>query len=228
MRLDTKNGFLVKGRCFEGYQKRGTVEAFLEVLNQTSPKEIILLGIIESLFGTNGTLGLVPTVVSKLNWPLCVGGGIRTNDDVDFAFRSGADRILVNSTLFDDQSVVKYALGKYGTQAVVAHIQISKQSDKFLLARWAGKKIEVATLDHHLGVIGDLGISEVHISSVLDDGCGKGWNCLPILRKVKQFGFEATISGGLRSYDWVDQDICPDGIALASALYPSVEKARFA
>ena len=54
--------------------------------------------------------------------PLAVGGGIRSLDDAALLLRSGADKLVVNTTLFHQPDLVRELAATYGSQCVVASI----------------------------------------------------------------------------------------------------------
>lgn len=57
--------------------------------------------------------------------PISVGGGVRSIEDADVLFRSGADRIMFSDTLWNDPSLVREVGIKYGKQSVVGVLNYS-------------------------------------------------------------------------------------------------------
>ena len=58
--------------------------------------------------------------------PLTVGGRIREISDFDKLFQAGADKCVVNTILYENPDLVIKAAKKYGSQAVVASLDIKK------------------------------------------------------------------------------------------------------
>jgi cyclase len=114
--------------------------------------------------------------------PLCVGGGIRTMDDVAFAFAEiGADKVLVNTEFHNELDFIGQLAGKYGAQAVVAGIDVDAkgyvtcdqnttygfQQEPMIWAQTCQKE----------------GVGEVLLTSVDRDGSLRGYD-LDLLRDV--------------------------------------------
>lgn len=219
VRLDIKDGWIIKGMRLEGYRKICRLEDALDRIHLMSDIEVILFGVVDALFGTKDAISRVPEFVSRLRLPLCVGGGVSSTEDVDRVFGEGADRILLNSALIKFPNVIEYAMTHYGAQAVVGHMQVYKYQSDYRLMRWAGREELGISVESYLMLVKDVGIKEVHISSVNDDGMLCGWSLQPLLERVLNTGLEVTVSGGFSSYEEQFSGNRPHGIALAAAFY---------
>ena len=58
--------------------------------------------------------------------PLAVGGGIRSLTYIDELFKSGADKVILNNAIFTNPDLISQAVHKYGSQAVVASIDVKR------------------------------------------------------------------------------------------------------
>ena len=101
-KIETKTGWTVKGRKLEGIRKLGKPEEFAYKYYNSGVDEIIFLDSVASLYG-RGTLDEVIEKVSENVFvPMTVGGGIRKLNDCKRMFESGADKISLNTILFED------------------------------------------------------------------------------------------------------------------------------
>jgi cyclase len=126
--------------------------------------------------------------------PLTVGGGIRTMDDVAFAFAEiGADKVLINTAALETQFFIHNLAEKYGAQAVVVGIDCDAAGNIYSRqggfnwgpspSAWA--KITVA-----------YGAGEIFLTSIDLDGSLRGYD-LELLRKVAAaVSVPVTIAGG--------------------------------
>ena len=73
--------------------------------------------------------------------PFSFGGGIRSVDDAKIRIRSGADKIVINTLIFESEDIVNEIIKILGTQAVVASIDYSTIME-FQLFIQICKKIE--------------------------------------------------------------------------------------
>lgn len=65
---------------------------------------------------------VIERIASVCFMPLTVGGGIRSMEDAEMRVRHGADKLTLNTALFDAPELVSALAGRYGSQAVVASI----------------------------------------------------------------------------------------------------------
>lgn len=219
VRLDIKDGWIIKGMRLEGYRKICRLEEALDHIYSMSDIEVILFGVVDALFGTKDAISRIPEFVSRVHLPLCVGGGVSATEDVDRIFDGGADRILLNSSVVNYPNVIEHLISHYGAQAAVAHMQVWKRGERYRLMRWAGKEPLGVSIESYLALVKDLGIKEVHISSVNDDGMLGGWSLQTLLDEVLEAGLEVTVSGGFSSFEEQFIGQSPHGIALATAFY---------
>jgi len=68
--------------------------------------------------------------------PISVGGGVRSIDEADALFRSGADRIMFSNTLRNDPNLVREVGTKYGKQSVIGVLNYSLAEGKDLALRY--------------------------------------------------------------------------------------------
>ena len=59
--------------------------------------------------------------------PISSGGGIRSMNDAKKILRSGADKIILNTTLFEDFKLVKELSREFGQQCIVGSLDIKKK-----------------------------------------------------------------------------------------------------
>jgi imidazole glycerol-phosphate synthase subunit HisF len=60
--------------------------------------------------------------------PLTVGGGIRTLDDIRNLLNAGADKVSINTAAVKDQSFVRQAAEKFGSQCIVVAIDAKQRA----------------------------------------------------------------------------------------------------
>jgi cyclase len=114
--------------------------------------------------------------------PLTVGGGIRTMDDVAFAFAEiGADKVLINTALWEDlkNELLPALSKKFGAQAIVAGIDV--RGDNISVRQGRSEfYVEAAAVARDYR---DRGAGEIFLTSVDRDGSLRGYD-LELLRKV--------------------------------------------
>jgi cyclase len=109
--------------------------------------------------------------------PITIGGGIEKIEDVDYLFDIGADRVALNEVLWSNPKLVEKISYKYGSQAVVASIDIKFSDGKYFAYDWRTKKIRNQILPDILAAESNL-IGEILLQSVDRDGSVQGFDGL--------------------------------------------------
>ena len=109
--------------------------------------------------------------------PVAAGGGINNIEKARSLLRSGADKIVINTALFEKQSLVHDLANEFGQQCVVGSVDIKKgNANQYEIYVENGtRKIERNTKE----VFANLptsSIAELYLNSIDQDGTGNGYN----------------------------------------------------
>ena len=96
-RLDVKDTNLVKGIQLEGLRKLGDPNAFAKEYYEAGIDELLYIDIVASLYNRNNLSDIVRKTVDDVYIPVCVGGGLRSVEDVRHILSMGADKAAVNT-----------------------------------------------------------------------------------------------------------------------------------
>lgn len=105
--------------------------------------EIIVLNI-EKKRKQNEFTQFLGTILQDCFLPVTVGGGISKLDHVKKNFDLGVDRVSLNSLLWDNPKEVAKICQKYGTQAVVASLDLVKAEDEYGFYIWKTGKVSLS------------------------------------------------------------------------------------
>ena len=119
---------------------------------------------------------ILSELVNDVFIPIAAGGGIRTVEDAKFLFENGADKLVINTILYENPDLVKELVKIYGSQSLVACIDY-KKIDKInkIFINDGRKEIEF-TLEEYLKYVQSLGIGEIYFNSIEKDGTGFGYD----------------------------------------------------
>ena len=221
-RLDIKNDFLIKGINLEGLRVLGEPYQFAKFYSETGADEIHYFDSVASLYGTNNLEKLVNKTAKNLNIPLCVGGGIRSIEDIESMLNSGADKISINTAYIENPKLVSLAAKKFGCSTISANIEYIRIDKKVFITKANGRdliKIDPITWSKRLI---DLGIGELIITSVNHEGLMKGFD-KDIVKEISNFStVPVLIHGGAKNikniYDIISETNI-DGVVIASILH---------
>ncbi len=92
--LDVDADVVVKGVNFEGLRVMGDPVELASRYEEEGADEVFLLDITATIEGRKTFLKTVKNVAGAINIPLGVGGGIRSLEDADAAFKQGPTRLV--------------------------------------------------------------------------------------------------------------------------------------
>jgi cyclase len=182
--LDVDAGRVVKGVRFQELRDAGDPVQLAAHYDRAGADELVFLDITATIEDRKATLDVVSRTAEEVFIPLTVGGGVRTDDDVDALLRAGADKVSVNTAAVRDPSLLSRCADRFGTQCMVVAIDAKRRGDGWDVfvdaghtpagrdaVEWAAE----ATARH--------GAGEVLLTSMDRDGTGDGYD-LELLRAI--------------------------------------------
>jgi cyclase len=115
-------------------------------------------------------------IVNEVFIPISAGGGIKTLEDAELLFKSGADKIVINSLLIQDPTIIKELVNNYGSQSVVASIDCKLISGTHEIFIKDGTLPIERSLEDYIKYLEELGIGEIYLNSIDKDGTGFGYD----------------------------------------------------
>lgn len=119
--------------------------------------------------------------------PIAAGGGIRTETETEQLLHSGADKVVVNTTLHKDPKLVRQLVRIYGSQCIVASIDYKKEGNRFQVYLENGGEALPMSLEDYVKHVCDLEVGEIYLNSMDKDGTGQGY-----VMEVLKYGFQNT------------------------------------
>ena len=120
--LDVHNGRVVKGVNFVNLIDAGDPVEQAVVYDREGADELVFLDIGASHEGRNTVLDMVRRVADTLFIPFCVGGGIRTIEDIRETLLAGADKVSINSSAIKTPNLIDQGAWAFGSQCIVVAI----------------------------------------------------------------------------------------------------------
>src|SRR5215468_5619425 len=120
--LDVLNGRVVKGINFVNLRDAGDPVEQAMVYDREGADELVFLDITASHENRNTTLDMVRRVADSLFIPFCVGGGIRTVEDIRATLLAGADKVSLNSRAVREPNLITEGAMQFGSQCIVVAI----------------------------------------------------------------------------------------------------------
>jgi len=135
-------------------------------------------------------------IVENVFIPICAGGGIKSIYDAEFLFQSGADKIIINTGIYENPSLIKELIRIYGSQSIVASIDYKITGNKQTIFINNGTNEIKKDLDAYISYVQDLGVGEIYLNSIDKDGTGFGFDLETINKISSNIKIPLIIAGG--------------------------------
>jgi cyclase len=222
-RLDIKGPNLVKGIHFEGLRVLGKPERFARHYYESGADELLYMDAVASLYGRNSLLDIVERTAKEVFIPLTVGGGLRSVEDIRIVLRAGADKVAINTAAIQRPELIREASRAFGSSTIVVSIETIKRPDGTYEAftDYGRQNSGVNAYEWALRAV-DLGAGELMVTSIDQEGTGKGFD-IELIGRISSSVPVPVIAGGgagkISDVHSVIQDGMADAVCVASLLH---------
>jgi cyclase len=171
------NGGLYKTVTFKNAKYIGDPINSVKIFNEKEADELLLLDYTASVKRRGPDFSKIAEIAGEAFMPMAYGGGIRDLDTAKKVFDSGYEKIVLNSILFDDLSLIEKIAAIYGAQAVVGCIDVKKNlfGAQKVYAYSGSKKTGYTPLEW-AKQLEQAGVGEIIINSIDKDGTWNGYD----------------------------------------------------
>ena len=193
---------LVKGIGFDSWRRVGTVMPSIKVYNTREVDELILVDITASAAKREPDYEAISDLAAECFVPLTFGGGVNSIDIIRKILQAGADKVAINSAAFENPELITQAADKFGSQCVVASIDVRKAlSGGYEAHRLSGTQPTGKEVVEWARKLEELGAGEILLTSIERDGTMEGYD-LDLLRSVtRAVKIPVIASGGAGNYE---------------------------
>ena len=168
---------LVKTVKFKNPSYIGDPINAIKIYNDKEVDELILIDINASKQKRKPNFDKIADMASEAFMPFAYGGGVKTFNDFATLYKLGIEKVIVNSLIQDDPEVIKKVVAHYGAQAVVGCIDFKKPlfGAKAPFS-YIGNKIKQSLLDYAKYLEQEIGVGELMLYSIDNDGTWQGYD----------------------------------------------------
>lgn len=205
--LDVRDGKVVKGVNFEGLREAGDPAALARRYNVEGIDEVVILDVTATLESRQARAHTIRAVAKEIFLPLCVGGGIRGEDDAAAAIEAGADKVSLNTAALSDPELITTLAKRYGSQAVVIAIDAKRveagrqsrlQYGVYARSGQAGTSRDAVEWAREAT---DRGAGEILLTSIDRDGTKSGFDCEMTAAVSDAVNIPVIASGGAGTFE---------------------------
>ena len=224
--LDVRDGKVVKGVNFEGLRNAGDPAALAARYNREGIDEVVILDVTATLEARQARVETIRAVAREIFLPLCVGGGIRTEDDAAAAIDAGADKVSLNTAALADPGLITRLATRYGSQAVIVAIDAKLGDGRFEVYARSGTHQTTRDAVDWAREAASCGAGEILLTSIDRDGTRAGFDCALTAAVSTAVPIPVIASGGAGTFEHfadVFTSGCADA-ALAASIFHFNEK----
>ena len=166
--------------------------------------------------GSAGNLGIIARIRDAVDSSLQLGGGIRTEQDIESALASGVDRVVLGTAAVNDRPFATRALERWREQVAIG---LDARDGRVATSGWLNQTdvpaVELATELRRAGA------ATFIFTDIRRDGTLKGPNLSALGELVLAVGSGVIASGGVGGLDDVSRLVVSgvDGAIIGRALY---------
>jgi imidazoleglycerol phosphate synthase, cyclase subunit len=174
--LDVKDGRVVKGVNFLNLKDKGDPVELASRYEEEGADEIVFLDISATVEGRKTLFEKVRQTAEVISVPLTVGGGIRSLQDAEKAFDSGADKVSVNTAAVENKGLITQIADQFGRQALVVAIDAKRVGNSFRVFVRSGTQDTGLEAVAWAREVEALGAGEILLTSIDRDGTRMGYD----------------------------------------------------
>lgn len=191
---------LVKTTKFKDPKYIGDPINAIKIFNEKEVDELILLDITASKEKRQPNFQLIAEVASECFMPLAYGGGISSIEEARIILKCGIEKVIFNTAAYYNPEVIRRASKEFGTQAVVASIDVKRKLlgryEVFVNAGSIGTGINPVEYAQRMQ---DLGAGELFLNAIDKDGTMSGYDLELIQNVLHAVSIPVIFCGGAGS-----------------------------
>lgn len=197
-----KDNRMVKSVRFDNFRDTGHPLTAARIYDAQRVDELLVLDIFASREKRNMHLDIITQMSEECFMPLCVGGGIRSIEDMQFLFSKGADKIAINTAAVEDGALIGKAAQMFGSANIVVSIDVRKhQGGRYEVFVRGGTQATGLDPVSWSKTAQELGAGEIFLTSIDRDGTLSGLD-IPLIRcVVDAVSIPVIAAGGVGTLD---------------------------
>lgn len=182
-----KDGYVVQSKTFSEYRNLGNPFDSIRRFSEWGADEVCFIDI-----GSKGEqsthrsdlgrkslpsyLEVLEEVSLTASMPLASGGKIKNLSDIDARLSRGADKVIINTSAFSDETFLEKATRSFGAQCIIVSIDVKIINGEYRILVEGGTRVIEGTLAQWLVQFQDIGVGEILLNSIDRDGTKQGYD----------------------------------------------------
>ena len=187
---------LVKGRNFDHSRRVGSAVSAINVYASRDVDELLLLDVRATQLGEHPKFSELELLARECSFPLGIGGGVKTLDDVAGLLRIGADKVVINSAAYFNKALVEKASKEFGSQSIVVSVDFRILNGTAMCFSHCGRNAQSVNVLDWVREVEQLGAGEIVVCNCDRDGEMIGFDLETIAEITQAVSIPVIASGG--------------------------------
>lgn len=172
----------------------------VKIFNEKEVDELVFLDIDASKEHRGPNFSLLKDITDECFMPLAYGGGVTTVEQVKELLKVGVEKIVVNTSVFENPKFVEEAVKIFGSSTIVGSMDVKRNlfGKSQVYIRGGSKSTKISPLDY-VKRLESLGVGEVFLNSIDQDGKMNGYDIPLISSLASVVSVPLVASGGAGS-----------------------------
>lgn len=169
---------LVKTVQFKDPKYVGDPINAVKIFNEKEVDELMVIDIDATSDSRGPDFTLIKNLATECRMPLCYGGGVTTVEEAKKIISLGAEKVALSNAALSNPSLLKEIAKAVGVQSVVVVVDVKKKKffGGYEIYTHNGKKKSKKKFDQFLKELEEIGIGELVINSIDNDGKMTGYD----------------------------------------------------
>lgn len=224
-----KNGFIVQSKKYSIHKNLGNPIAAIKRMSEWGADELIYIDISKENSFEDSREDLnnehwvsIDDVYSGLSknsfMPTCIMGGIRTFEDIENRLKQGADKVGVNTMLFESPEIVSRAVKNFGSQSIVANLdyRLNENGERITFINH-GKAATGMNLLESAEWAEKYGCGEILLQAIDRDGASRGYDIEGIDLIVSRSSIPVIALGGAGKWGHFESALVETDVSAVAA-----------
>jgi len=202
--LDVQNGRVVKCVNFLNARDAGDPVERAAFYDREGADELVFLDITASHERREMVSDLAARVTEEAFIPFCVGGGLKTVDEMQAILAAGADKIFINTAAYETPELISHGALLFGAQCIVVAIDAKQRGENDWEVFLHGGRTPTGTgAVEWARRVESLGAGEILLTSMDGDGTQAGYDISLTRAVAEAVNIPVIASGGAGNVDHI-------------------------
>jgi len=168
----------------------------VRIFNDLKADELVYLDISATKEHRQIDLEIVKDIAGEAFMPFAIGGGISDILTVEKILNLGCEKVVINSSFYGNTNLIPQIVSNFGSQSLVLSIDVKKNFwGNYEIFSHSGSKKQKHVLNDVVSRANDLGVGEIIINSIDNDGQMTGYD-LKLIKSVTSIAKCPTVACG--------------------------------